>query len=196
MTQPPYPFRIDLLSVLSIGTGEPSLFADSAIPRWPDGRAFVPATTLKGAARDAARVAGFAREDVEAAFGAPDGAGSRVAITDAVPADGVVPVVREVTSVALSPQRAPVAGALAVFEVIQPLVEVGDGWSRASFHGQVRPSPTIASAQGMRAAAVFLAALAQVRSLGARTRRGWGQVRVAMPAASVAHARTVLEEPA
>jgi CRISPR/Cas system CSM-associated protein Csm3 (group 7 of RAMP superfamily) len=205
---PVHPFRIDLFSQLCIGTGMPSLEADQTVVRDGEGRPMIPATTLKGAARDLVRVHGGLPADIlAAAFGTAgrssagrggqsgrsDGSPSAVIITDARCRPGSAPTVSIVRTVALDDDRVAVPGALASFEVVEPWVDAAGGsFSVACFQGTVRPSPLVGVEQGEQAVGAVLAGLSAIASLGSRTSRGWGRVRVAIDDSGARLARAVM----
>lgn len=186
-----YPFRIDVLSPLLIGTGEPTILADDSLPRRLDGSPYLPATTLKGTVRDLLRVAGIDRAVLDATFGRPDNVTGSVIVTDAVAPSTGQPRTSLLASVALDDRRVAVTGALSTVEVLEPS---GDPSSPCSFFGHVLPAPTARPEVAERAAGLTLAGLATVRCLGTRTRRGWGQVRVALAPESAALAARIFEE--
>lgn len=185
-----YPFRIDVLSPLAIGTGEPTLLADDSLPRRLDGRPYIPATTLKGKVRDLTRVAGIDGRQWRQAFGGEDATPSAVLITDAVPSVDDPVETMLISTVALDERRIAITGALTIAEVIAPS---GDPRRPSSFHGEVMPSPTAPDPVGLEAAGLVLAGLAAVVDLGARTRRGWGQVRVSLHPESAELAAATIE---
>lgn len=184
-----YPFRVDLLSPLAIGTGEPTLIADDSVTRRHDGLPMIPSTSLKGAIRDLIRTSSLPPELWHQAFGQPDGATSSVIITDAVATPEAT--TNLITTVALDERRVARIGALATIEV----VDTSPDPSRpVAFHGQVLASPTAPPELARRAVGLTLLGLSAIRSLGSRTRRGWGQVRVALAPPSAALAREYIEE--
>jgi CRISPR/Cas system CSM-associated protein Csm3 (group 7 of RAMP superfamily) len=207
---PVHRFRVDVFSQLCIGTGMPSLEADQTVVRDSEGRPMIPATTLKGAARDLVRVhAGLPADIFAAAFGTAgraaagsggqagpsDGSPSAVIITDARCRRASIPTVSIVRTVALNDDRVAVPGALASFEVVEPWVEgAGASFTTACFEGTVRPSPLVDVDEGERAVGTVLAGLSAIASLGSRTSRGWGRVRVAIDGAGAQLARAVMME--
>lgn len=184
-----YRFRIDVLSPLAIGTGEPTLLADDSLPRRLDGRPYIPATTLKGAVRDLTRVAGVEPQLWQSAFGTSDDAPAAALLTDAVAHQDAPASVVLITSIALDGRRVAVPGALTTAELIAP---AADPAKPCSLFGEVMPAPTAPTTSAVAAAGLLLAGLAALTSVGARTRRGWGQVRVALaPDAAELAANTI-----
>lgn len=187
---PRYHFRIDVLSPLAIGTGEPTLLADDSLPRRRDGRPYIPATTLKGRVRDLTRVAEVDPDRWRTAFGVSDTAPAAALLTDAVAPREAPAEVEHLTTVALDERRVARTGALTTMEVIAPSPDVAHP---CALFGAVLPSPTAASDDARASAGLLLAGLAAVTDLGARTRRGWGQVRIALAPESAELAASTME---
>lgn len=174
------PFLVRLRSPLAISSGRATAFADAAVARSPGGRPIIPATAIKGAARDlAALIPGLPKDLVDLAFG---GGGDRegvVTVSDAELPDGAAPQVEEITTVALSEWRTARPARLATVEAVLPLDRVT--LRPLEFHGAVYPAPQHAGHPRARAAmAAWACGLVSIRSFGGRTRRGWGQVEVGL----------------
>lgn len=177
-------FDVVVLAPLCVSTGRPTGEADAGVARNPDGIPVVPASTLKGAARDAlmsllgpeAGIVG--RNALREAFGTAHDQAGCVHFTDAVPLHPEAVDTAVLTSVALSERRTALPGRLLSIEVVQPLLRRGGGQLR--LRGELRFVPGADGARTHSALAAAATGLAAVRHLGARTRRGWGRVRVAL----------------
>lgn len=173
------PFLIRLRSPLAISSGRATAFADAAVARSPAGRPIIPATAIKGAARDlAAAIPGLPRDLVDLAFGGEGDREGMVTVSDAELPDGAAPQVEEITTAALSDRRTALPARLATIEVVLPLDHVTR--RPLEFHGVVYPAPHAGHPRAREAMAAWACGLVSIRSFGGRTRRGWGQVEVGL----------------
>lgn len=190
------PFLIRLRSPLAISSGRATAFADAAVARSPAHRPIVPATAIKGAARDlAAAIPGLPNDLVDLAFGGEGDCGGVVTVSDAELPDSADPQVEDITTVALSERRTALPARLATVEVVMPLDRVTR--QPLAFHGVVRLARQHAGhprthPRAREALAAWVCGLVSIRSFGGRTRRGWGQVEVGLePQATSAIAEAI-----
>ena len=184
-------YRFTLCSPLAISTGRPGTATDATLPRLSDGRPYIPATAVKGAARLAATqallsasarpaAAPATRELLVATFGDERSAGL-LHFQAAIPVAGAETATR--TMVKLTDVRVADEGALTAVEALLPLdptthdepVVLSGSVSMLPHH---TADPLAAPALGCA-----LIGIAAISSFGLRTSRGLGQVAPALPEA-------------
>ena len=165
-------------SDLHIGSGAPGAGYDDRCAVDVLGRPIIPASTVKGAARDALVRGGVPESDLILAFGAEDRPHAGATWFSDATAEYAEPVGR--SFVALSDRRAAVAGRLFELEVVPAWQRAAASWAPTVFRGRVELLPGVAMDEGAHALTLAAEALARTTSFGGRTTRGMGVVRCAL----------------
>ena len=168
-------YLLVLLSDLHVGTGIPGGGFDDRVARDAAGTPIVPATAIKGAIRDALVAAGVPSDALTRPFGKEDGDGGVVWFSDAECLDCTV---GSRSHVALGEGRTTRRGSLVEIETIQRLVRKGTNWHPVVFRGYIDFLPGIPP--DAKSLDLVAKGLARLDTLGARTRRGYGRIAVAI----------------
>ncbi len=201
LVSPSAEINLTLRSPLAVHTGRPGVVADDTVPRDPLTHVpIVPATALKGAARDALAHAvdhPFTDAEIMRAFG---GEGTRdgdhpgaLRFSTARPWTDREAVVTTTTNVSLSEHRTARPGRLRTVEIVEPLSPSPQGAVPLVLSMRLRADAAALAHQGdpqvplaqaaARSLAVGLTGLAAVSALGSGVNRGFGRVEVAIDGA-------------